>query len=122
MALRFVASEAALDYLASTRSYLERHGKPVAFYSDKARIFRVAAPEAGNAYRPESLAAYNARFACEPRSPHDAHRPMRDDENLALIFTWQDERQLSKNRTFPDSLDKTCRRSPAIFATLLAAT
>jgi len=46
MELRFVASESAFDYFASTRAYLERHGKPVAFYSDKASIFRVAAPEA----------------------------------------------------------------------------
>jgi hypothetical protein len=46
MELRFVASESAFDYFASTRSYLERHGKPVAFYSDKASIFRVAPSEA----------------------------------------------------------------------------
>jgi hypothetical protein len=30
MELRFVASESAFDYFASTRSYLERYGKPVA--------------------------------------------------------------------------------------------
>jgi hypothetical protein len=30
MELRFVASESAFDYFASTRSCLERHGKPVA--------------------------------------------------------------------------------------------
>ena len=156
MELRFVASESAFDYFASTRAYLERHGKPVAFYSDKASIFRVAAPEAakgagitqfgralselnidilcantpqakgrverahqtlqdrlvkelrlcgiqtteaGNAYLPEFLADYNERFAREPQSPHDAHRPVRDDENLDLIFTWQEDRQLSKNLT-----------------------
>jgi len=45
MELRFAASESAFDYFASTRSYLERHGKPVALYSDKASIFRVAASE-----------------------------------------------------------------------------
>lgn len=36
-----MASESAFDYFASTRAYLERYGKPVAFYSDKASIFRV---------------------------------------------------------------------------------
>jgi hypothetical protein len=46
MELRFAASESAFDYFASTRAYLERDGKPVAFYSDKASIFRVSAPEA----------------------------------------------------------------------------
>ncbi len=156
MELRFVASESAFDYFASTRAYLEHYGKPVAFYSDKASIFRVAAPqaakgagvtqfnralselnidiicantpqakgrverahltlqdrlvkelrlqsistpEAGNAYLPEFLADYNQRFGCEPLSPHDAHRPLRDDEDLDLIFTWQEKRKLSKNLT-----------------------
>jgi transposase len=157
MELRFVASESAFDYFASTRAYLERYGKPVALYSDKASIFRVTAseakkrpgitqfgralselnidilcantpqakgrverahltlqdrlvkelrlhgistPEAGNAYLPEFRADYNQRFGREPRSPHDVHRPLRDDEDLERIFTWQEERKLSKNLTF----------------------
>jgi len=156
MELRFVASESAFDYFASTRAYLDRHGKPVAFYSDRASIFRVTAseakkkpgitqfgralselnidilcantpqakgrverahltlqdrlvkelrlreistPEAGNAYLPEFGADYNARFAREPQSHHDAHRPVRADEDLEQIFTWQEERKLSKNLT-----------------------
>jgi hypothetical protein len=41
MQLRFVASESAFDYFRATRAYLETHGKPVAFYSDKHSIFRV---------------------------------------------------------------------------------
>jgi hypothetical protein len=41
MQVRFVASESAFDYFRTTRAYLERHGKPVAFYSDKHGIFRV---------------------------------------------------------------------------------
>jgi len=27
----------------------------------------------------------------------DAHRPVRDDEDLDVIFTWQEERKLSRN-------------------------
>jgi hypothetical protein len=52
MELRFVRSESTFDYFESTRSYLGRHGKPVAFYSDKAAIFRVNAkdPRAGDGY------------------------------------------------------------------------
>src|ERR1700674_4925151 len=46
MQLRFVASESAFDYFRATRAYLEAHGKPVAFYSDKHGIFRVNAKEA----------------------------------------------------------------------------
>lgn len=155
--LRFVASESTFDYFTSTRAYLEDHGKPVAFYSDKASIFRVAVSdathgtgitqfgralselnidivcantpqakgrverahltlqdrlvkelrlrsistiEAGNAYLPRFRADYNRRFGREPVSPHDAHRPLRDDEDLDRIFTWQEERKLSRNLTF----------------------
>jgi hypothetical protein len=47
MALRFVASESAFDYFRTTRAYLETHGKPVAFYSDKHNIFRVNNGEGG---------------------------------------------------------------------------
>jgi Winged helix-turn helix len=46
MHLRFVASESAFDYFRATRAYLEVHGKPVAFYSDKHGIFRVNAKDA----------------------------------------------------------------------------
>ena len=46
MQLRFVASESAFDYFRATRAYLEAHGKPVAFYSDKHTIFRVNAKDA----------------------------------------------------------------------------
>ena len=156
MELRFVASESAFDYFRSTRAYLERHGKPVAFYSDKASIFRVASsdkrkragvtqfgralselnidilcantpqakgrverahltlqdrlvkelrlrglstPATANVYLPEFLTDYNERFASEPQSPYDAHRPIREDEDLDIIFTWQEERKLSRNLT-----------------------
>jgi hypothetical protein len=46
MQLRFVASESAFDYFRATKDYLETHGKPVAFYSDKHGIFRVNAKAA----------------------------------------------------------------------------
>ena len=38
----FVDSESTFSYFKATRAYIERHGKPVAFYSDKASVFRVA--------------------------------------------------------------------------------
>jgi hypothetical protein len=41
MELRFVRSESTFTYFESTKRYLERFGKPVAFYSDKATVFRV---------------------------------------------------------------------------------
>jgi len=42
----FVASESTLDYLRETRRYIETHGRPIAFYSDKHAIFRVNKREA----------------------------------------------------------------------------
>jgi hypothetical protein len=156
MEIRFVDSESTFDYFAATQSYLKSHGKPVAFYSDQASIFRITASEprktggltqfsraltelnidivcanspqakgrverahltlqdrlvkelrlrgistqeAANAYAPEFIEDYNKRFAKEPLSVHDAHRPVRDDENLSLIFTWQEDRKVTKNLT-----------------------
>jgi hypothetical protein len=155
MELRFVASESTFDYFASTESYLRRHGKPVAFYSDQASIFRITGsarntsgltqysralselnidivcantPQAkgrverahltlqdrlvkelrlrdistqdeANAYVPEFIEDYNKRFAKEPQSNHDAHRPVRKDESLELTFTWQEDRKVSQNLT-----------------------
>jgi transposase len=156
MELRFARSESTFDYFTATRSYLERHGKPVAFYSDKASIFRVNAkdPKGGegftqfgramydlnidvicantaaakgrveranqtlqdrlvkemrlrgvsdrdtaNAFAPEFLRAYNARFARAPRNPHDAHRPLLPHEHLSSVFTLQESRRLTQNLT-----------------------
>jgi transposase len=55
--------------------------------------------DAGNAFLPEFIDDFNARFAVLPRSSHDAHRPLSKSENLAQIFTWQESRILSKNLT-----------------------
>jgi transposase len=41
MHLRFVEGESTLAYLQAARSYVEAHGRPVAFYSDKHSVFRV---------------------------------------------------------------------------------
>lgn len=45
MHLRFCDSENAFDYMMATRQYIDKHGKPVAFYSDKHAVFRVSGPE-----------------------------------------------------------------------------
>ena len=42
MELRFVPSESTFAYFEALKAYLRRHGKPVAFYSDKHSIFRVS--------------------------------------------------------------------------------
>jgi hypothetical protein len=43
MELCFAESESTLDYFRATRRYLVRHGKPMAFYSDRHSIFHVQA-------------------------------------------------------------------------------
>nr|WP_236027342.1 MULTISPECIES: ISNCY family transposase [Burkholderia] len=155
MHLHFTATESTFSYFEATRAYLERYGKPVAFYSDKYSVFR--SPNAGktgssvtqfgramyelnidtfcansssakgrverahltlqdrlvkelrlrgistvadaNAYAPSFIAMYNARFAKPPRSDFNAHRPLRNDENLDRLMTWRETRRVSKSLT-----------------------
>src|ERR1700754_3075163 len=155
MMLHFTATESTFSYFEATRAYLEGYGKPVAFYSDKASVFRspaagragsslthfgramyelnidtfcatsssakgrverahltlqdrlvkelrlrgISTAVAANAWAPSFIAAYNARFAKPPRSPFDAHRPLRDDEDLDLLFTWRETRRVTKSLT-----------------------
>lgn len=155
MQLSLVESESTFAYFGATRAYLDRHGKPVAFYSDRASVFRVnqtgqtakakgvtqfgralgelnidiicarsprakgrveranltlqdrlvkelrlrgiSTMEDANWFLPEFMADYNGRFAREPHSPQDVHRPLREEEDLDRIFVLHDERKLSKN-------------------------
>ena len=39
--LKFVKSENTFDYFDATREYIEKHGRPEAFYPDKHSVFRV---------------------------------------------------------------------------------
>jgi transposase len=65
MHLKFVETESTFDYFQATREYLEAHGKPVAFYSDKYGVFRV-----------NSAGAVQGRACpCEGRE-HDPVRPV----------------------------------------------
>ncbi len=63
------------------------------------RLRKVCSWEAGNAYLPEFLADFNTRFAEEPRSDVNAHRPLTPKEDLVRILSWQETRSLSKNLT-----------------------
>jgi hypothetical protein len=156
MALHFTATESTFSYFEATRAYLQRYGKPVAFYSDKASVFRssqyathggkgvthfgramyelnidtwcansssakgrverahltlqdrlvkelrlrgISGVEAANAYAPSFIAAYNTRFAKPPKSTFDAHRPLREDEDLDALLTWREARRVTKALT-----------------------
>jgi transposase len=63
------------------------------------RLRGISNMSAGNAYLPEFIADLNQRFAVEPRSTVNAHRPLTPKEDLARILTWQETRTLSKNLT-----------------------
>jgi len=45
MALRFVPAETTQAYMDTLREHLDRHGRPVALYSDKHSIFRINHPD-----------------------------------------------------------------------------
>jgi hypothetical protein len=42
MHMEFVKSESTFSYFGALEAYLHAHGRPVAFYSDKHSVFRVA--------------------------------------------------------------------------------
>jgi hypothetical protein len=156
MRIWFAESESTFDYFEATRGYLEQHGRPVAFYSDKAGIFRInakqpkggdgttqfaralaelnidilcanspqakgrverahqtlqdrlvkelrlrgiASIETANEFAPLFVTDYNRRFARKPQSPHDAHRPLRPNDQLGEILRWKEYRLLTQNLT-----------------------
>ena len=63
------------------------------------RLRRINNMQQGNAYLPEFIADFNARFAVQPRSSLDAHRPMKAHQNLDQILVWQETRLITKNLT-----------------------
>lgn len=60
MYLHFTYSESTFSYFEATRKYLELHGKPQAFYSDKYSVFRVNSKNAtkGDGYTQFGRAMY----------------------------------------------------------------
>jgi hypothetical protein len=63
------------------------------------RLAGISSMGDGNAFAPGFIDKFNERFAREPLNPHDAHRPLRADENLRDLFTWQEQRKVSRALT-----------------------
>jgi hypothetical protein len=63
------------------------------------RLEGISSIEAANVFMPGFIKAYNARFAKTPRDSHDAHRALRPDEVLDLIFSWRELRKVTKDLT-----------------------
>lgn len=59
------------------------------------RVRGIDTREAANDYAPHFIADFNGRFGKVPKSAFDAHRPLRDDENLDLILTCRVPRRVS---------------------------
>ena len=55
--------------------------------------------DAANEFAVGFMADFNRRFARPALNAHDAHRPLRDDEHLQEVFTWQEKRKVSKSLT-----------------------
>jgi len=67
MHLKMVASESTFAYMDATREYIELHGKPVAFYSDKHTVFRNPRATAlgdGMTHFGRALEALNIEIIC----------------------------------------------------------
>ena len=67
MHLEMVESESTFSYMRATRTYIERHGKPVAFYSDKHSAFRnnvASANGDGMTHLGRALEALNIELIC----------------------------------------------------------
>lgn len=63
------------------------------------RLRSICSVEEANAYLPEFIADFNARFAVAPREEQDAHRPLLATDDLDRILVLRERRTLSKNLT-----------------------
>ena len=61
------------------------------------RLAGISSIEAANTLMPSFIEAYNSKFAKVPRDTHDAHRPVRPEEDLDLIFARPELRKVSQN-------------------------
>src|ERR1700733_7382996 len=87
MELRLVPSESTFAYFETLKSYLQHHGRPVAFYSDKHSIFRVSREDAaggdGMTQFGRALSELNIGILCANTSPakgrvERAHHTLQD--------------------------------------------
>lgn len=63
------------------------------------RLRGINTKEAANAYAPSFIADFNRRFAKPPKSDHNAHRPLREDEDLREILAHRVARKVSNSLT-----------------------
>jgi transposase len=84
MHLKMVESESTFAYMDATRDYIARHGKPVAFYSDKHSVFRnntASAKGDGMTHFGRALESLNIEIICA-NSPQAKGRVERANATL----------------------------------------
>jgi hypothetical protein len=88
--LRFVKSENTFDYLEATREYIEKHGRPEAYYPDKHGVFRVNHPGAlsgdGRTQFGRAMAELDIKLICAntPQAKGRVERRNRDFQNRLI--------------------------------------
>src|SRR3954469_21473744 len=63
------------------------------------RLPGISTIEAGNQFLPAFMEDYNRRFAKEPRSDQDLHRPLGEHDQLDEALAWKEERTVSNSLT-----------------------
>jgi len=104
MELLFTPSESTFSYFAATRRYVERHGRPVAFYSDQNGIFKINVKNAltgsGMTQFGRAMRALDIDIVC-------AHTPQAKGRVERVIETLQDrlvkELRLQNIATIPEA-------------------
>lgn len=64
------------------------------------RLRGISTIEEGNRYLPLFMEEYNRKFGKEPRSPEDANRALREEDNLERIFARRSTRKIAKDLSF----------------------
>lgn len=90
MHLKFVRSENTLDYFIATQEYIERYGRPAAFYTDKYSVFRVnkegALSGEGKTQYARALEELEIQLICanSPQAKGRVERKNRDFQNRLI--------------------------------------
>ena len=100
--LRFVRTELNIDIICANspqaQGRVERMNKTLQDRLLKElRLRGISTIGAGNAFLLQFMADHNRRFGRAAKNAHDAHRPLRGHEDLSRIFTWREERRMSRN-------------------------
>jgi hypothetical protein len=64
------------------------------------RLQKISTIEEANRYLPLFIEEYNQKFGKEARNPENAHRPLRESDNLERLFARRSIRKLSKSLSF----------------------